>query len=398
MNVAEAVARMGSGPLTGDGLQQHMRPLFSRALAGGGIYLANHTLGRPLDRTFDDVAEGINAWAEQMRGAWEPWLAEEQRYRAAIAGLLGMARPDCVVPKASAGQALRTVLNTLPAGATVLTTREEFSSVSVVLAQYASLGRLRVRFASPEAGGRWTPNCILDELGRGEAVSLVVVSHVFYADGRVFDDLASVGHACRHRHGADLLVDAYHSVGVIPVSMEALGCGYLIGGCYKYLRGGPGAAFLAMSAERTDGVPHDSGWFAQEPGTDPWQEHGPALRKGGDGWLDGTPPVLPYYQARSGLALVQALGVERIRGYSLQQLQLLRALLAERGIASTGGDAGRGAFVTVAAAHPQTIVKELAAQGIVIDATQGRLRLCPDVLTTGEELARAAEALAKSLT
>jgi hypothetical protein len=34
----------------------------------------------------------------------------------------------------------------------------------------------------------------------------------------------------------------------------------------------------------------------------------------------------------------------------------------------------------------------------VIDATQGRLRLCPDVLTTGEELARAAEALAKSLT
>ena len=398
MDVAEAVARLGAGPLAEAGLQQHVRPLFSRALAGGDIYLANHTLGRPLDQTFDDVAEGMAAWAEQMRGAWEPWLAEEQRYRAAIAGLLGMARPDCVVPKASAGQALRTVLNTLPDGATVLTTCEEFSSVTVVLAQYASLGRIRVRFASPGPDRRWTPRCLQDELGRGEAVSLVVVSHVFYADGRVFESLPALAEVCRERYGTQLLVDAYHSLGVIPVNMEALGCDYLIGGCYKYLRGGPGAAFLAMSPERADGVPHDSGWFAQEPGPDPWQEHGPALRKGGDGWLDGTPAVLTYYQARSGIALVRALGVERLRTYSLHQLQSLRGLLAGRGIASGGGDAEHGAFLTVVSGNADAVIKKLAEQGIVIDATQGRLRLCPDALTTRDELVQASDALAESLT
>jgi kynureninase len=393
--VIEAVVRLGSGPLTEAGLQQHVRPLFSRALAGGGIYLANHTLGRPLDQTFADVAEGMADWAEQMRGAWEPWLAEEQRYRAAIAGLLGMARPDCVVPKTSAGQALRTVLNTLPDGATVLTTREEFSSVSVVLAQYVSLGRIRVRFAAPAPDGSWSPDCILDELGRGEAVSLVVVSHVFYASGRIFDGLPAVAHACRQRYGAELLIDAYHSLGVIPVSMEALGCDYLIGGCYKYLRGGPGAAFLAMAPERADDVPQDSGWFAQEPGTDPWKEHGPALRKGGDGWLDGTPAVLPYYQARSGLALVQALGVARLRVYSLQKLKRLQRLLAERGIASAGGDAEHGAFLTVAGEQAEAIVEKLAEQAIVIDAREGRVRICPDMLTTREELETVATALGK---
>jgi kynureninase len=267
--------------------------------------------------------------------------------------------------------------------------------VSVVLAQYVSLGRIRVRFAAPAPDGSWSPDCILDELGRGEAVSLVVVSHVFYASGRIFDGLPAVAHACRQRYGAELLIDAYHSLGVIPVSMEALGCDYLIGGCYKYLRGGPGAAFLAMAPERADDVPQDSGWFAQEPGTDPWKEHGPALRKGGDGWLDGTPAVLPYYQARSGLALVQALGVARLRVYSLQKLKRLQRLLAERGIASAGGDAEHGAFLTVAGEQAEAIVEKLAEQAIVIDAREGRVRICPDMLTTREELETVATALGK---
>ena len=394
VSIQEAVAQLGPGALTEQAIRRHVRPLFSRTLASSVKYLANHTLGRPLDQMEADVAEGARVWSESLRDAWTPWLAEEQAYRAALARLLGLERQDCVVPKVSAGQALRAVLNALPAGATVLTTHKEFASVAVVLAQYAAQGRLRVVFASPESDGA---ESMVEALRREPRVQLVVISQVFYADGKMFEQIQELASACRS-HYAELLVDCYHSLGVVPVDWKALGCDYLIGGCYKYLRGGPGAAFLALAPRAADGVPRDSGWFAQEPGPnayDPWRPGGPALRKGGDGWLDGTPPVLTYYQARSGLAFTRAIGVERLRAYSLAQLRHLRGLLAERGIASEGGDERRGAFLTIATEQAAEIVRNLAEQGIAVDARDGGLRVCPDLLTTRDELEQVAHAIAK---
>ncbi len=393
LEIGKAVEALGRGPLTEDGVAAVVRPLFSRTLARPGIYLANHMLGRPLDRVQADVAEGMQLWAEELRGAWDPWLAEEQRYRAAIASLVGVARPDCVIPKLSAGPALRTVLSGLPAGATVLTTRGEFAAVAVVLAQHAAQGRIQVCFAEPDAQGCWNASQVIDALRSASPVKLVVISHVFYADGQLLEGMPEIAAAC-HEQGAELLVDCYHSLGIVPFSMQELGCDYLIGGCYKYLRGGPGAAFLALAphvADRTDRQPHHSGWFALEPGTDPWQSGGPQLRPGGDGWLDGSPSTLTYYQVRSGLAFTQAMGVERLRAYSLEQLRFLRSELATRGIAGEGGDRGHGAYLTVAMPQAAEVVLRLAEQGIVLDQRNGRLRVCPDCLTTRAELVQVAE-------
>ena len=388
----QAMAGLGAGPLTEAAVRQWLRPLFSQTLAGGANYLVNHTLGRPLDRMSLDLAEGAAHWTLGLREAWAPWLAEEQAYRSALAGLLGLPRADCVVPKTSAGQALRAVLNTLPAGATVLTTRQEFASVSVVLAQYRALGRLRVVFA--EADGA----ALATAIRREPAARLVVVSQVFFADSAILPGLRELAADCR-TCGVELLVDCYHALGVLPADMQALGCDYVIGGCYKYLRGGPGAAFLALAPHVADGAvrPLDTGWFAQDPGSDAWAQQGPSLREGGDGWLNGTPPVLTYYQARSGLAFTRAVGVERLRAYSLEQLQLLQELLAERGIASVGGDAAHGAFLTVTTSRSGEIVQTLAEQGIVVDERDGRMRVCPDCLTTRAELEHVADAAAACL-
>ena len=403
MSLAEAVAGMGEGPLTEDGIRAHLRPLFSRTLASDSIYLANHTLGRPLDRMHEDVAEGAKVQSERMSEAWTLWLAEEQDYRAALATLLGLERADCVVPKNSAGQGLRAVLNTLPMGATVVTTEGEFHAVAVVLAQYAALGRLRVVRVGTDRERRRTAASVVDVLRREPTTRLVVVSHVFYRDGQVFDGLPALAAECRERD-ASLLVDCYHSLGAVPFTMAELGCDYLIGGCYKYLRGGPGAGFLAIAPQVfARGVrPLDVGWFAEDPeasapGSDAWRSGGPMLRSGGDGWLDGTPPILTYYQARSGLAFVRAVGVQRLREYSLAQLQYLQALLAGRGIESSGGDAGHGAFLMVSARNSvenaDRIVSRLASQGIVVDAREGRLRVCPDCLTSRAELETAMAAI-----
>jgi kynureninase len=402
MTIAAAVAKLGIGPLTEAAVSQHIRPLFSQTLARDRIYLANHTLGRPLDQMHADLSQGAQLWSDALRDAWEPWLAEEANYRSALAGMLGLERPDCLVPKVSAGGALRAVLNTLPQGATVVTTTGEFASVSVVLAQYAALGRLRVVLAAPAPEGTHTAESVNEAMRREPSLRLVVVSHVFYSDAQVFQNLATLAAACR-AHGAQLLVDCYHSFGVLPVDMPALGCDYLIGGCYKYLRGGPGAAFLALAPHVADGAlrPLDTGWFAQEAAagtnTGPRHEDGPALRAGGDAWLEGTPPVLTYYQARSGLAFTHAVGVERLRAYSLGQLQGLRALLGERGIATHGGDAAHGAFLTIATPDPAEVVRQLAQKRIAVDARDGQLRVCPDCLTTGDELEQFADAIASCL-
>ena len=103
--IAAALAMLPAGPLREDTLRQHMAPLFRRALAGTAdrAYLANHSLGRPLDVTEDDVREGLAAWYAQMGGAWTAWSGELGAYRARLARLLNAPRADCIVPKGSAG-------------------------------------------------------------------------------------------------------------------------------------------------------------------------------------------------------------------------------------------------------------------------------------------------------
>src|SRR6201982_723615 len=136
--IDEAVAQLGSGPLTEESVQRHIAPLFSRVLASDRIYLANHSLGRPLDAMAEDVREATSLWETKLGDAWDAWLVEQGAFRARAPQLLHAPRADCVVPKTSAGQGLRTVLNALPGTPRVLSTRGEFDSIDLLLKQYAS--------------------------------------------------------------------------------------------------------------------------------------------------------------------------------------------------------------------------------------------------------------------
>src|SRR5262245_33072821 len=92
-------------------LRQNIRPHFARVLERKEIYIANHSLGRPPDRAADDVRAALDAWYRDMDGAWEMWLQGRERFRSLTARLVGARRADCIVPKTSAGQGLRAVLN-----------------------------------------------------------------------------------------------------------------------------------------------------------------------------------------------------------------------------------------------------------------------------------------------
>ena len=390
--IAAAAAALGDRPLDEAGVRTHLAPLFTRTLARERVYLANHSLGRPLDAMQDDLVEAASAWYARMGDAWDAWADELAAHRARLARLLGARDPDCIVPKTSAGAGLRAVLNAADTRLRVTTTSGEFDSLDVILREYAHRGRIALDVVNAR-GRDIDERDLIASIERG--TDLVVVSQVMFRTGQAVTGLDAIV-ARAHARGARVLADVYHSLGVVPVDVAALGVDYAVGGSYKYLRGGPGACFLYVAPDRLDALPRtlDTGWFAKEAPFTYERPDPPRFAKGGDGWMESTPPIVTWYQARSGQAFTLAVGVERLRAYSLEMQRMLVEALRARGIDAIGGTENRGAFVVVHDANAIALADALDGRGIDVDARGDCLRLCPDVLTTRAELERAVEALA----
>jgi kynureninase len=397
MSIAESIGALGAGPLTEESLREHVFPLFSRALQRKEIYLANHSLGRPPDRMADDVRGALDAWYTDMDSAWGPWLAEMTSFRANIAKLIGCARSDAVVPKTAAGQGLRAVLNAITAPTIrVVATRGEFDSIDFILKTYEMRSKVDVRWVEP-VRAEGPPRIDIDDVifaAREHRPHLVIVSQVYFVTGQVLGGIEDLCAFARQRD-ALVMVDTYHSAGVIPVRFDAMGADFAIGGSYKYLRGGPGACWLAIHPKHLDDPRHelrtlDTGWFAKRDTFKYKRTAVPEFADGGDAWLESTPAVLPFYQAKAGLEFVLAIGVERLREYSLKQQAFLVKALESRGV-RTAKVEPRGAFVLVEDADAHARAERLRGAGLNVDARQGYVRLCPDVLTTEAEMARAGE-------
>jgi len=230
------------------------------------------------------VREATSLWETRLGDAWDAWLAEQGAFRARVAQLIHAPRVDCIVPKTSAGQSLRAVLNALPGTPRVLSTRGEFDSIDLLLKQYASLGRIEMHWVEADAEGLFTVPGIMRHLR--QEIDLVVISQVMFMNGQAVHNLEQLADAC-HSVGAKLLVDSYHAIGVFPVDVAAMRTDFAIGGSYKYLRGGPGACFLYLSPEiLASGLrPLDTGWFARKNTFGYERQDPPLLRAGGDAFL-----------------------------------------------------------------------------------------------------------------
>jgi kynureninase len=358
-----------------DWLRQHVWPRFSRALKRDDIYLANHSLGRPPDRAAVDVQRAMDAWFRDLDGAWDLWLATRDQWRALTANLVGAPRPDCIVPKTSAGQGLRAVLNSFTTRPRVLTTDAEFDSLDFILRVYREKGRIDLKVLP---FGSFRP----------EPCDLLVISTVAFRTGAVLPDVAGCIKEARSL-GAWVLLDVYHHAGVLPLDLAALDADFAVGGSYKYLRGGPGACWLYVHPRHHAFRTLDTGWFAKKEPFAYQRPDPPQFAEGGDGWLESTPPVLSSFQALAGLEITIELGVERLRAYNLEQKKHLAALLPD----ADGAAEDHGAFVTLVHPDATGLAQKLEAAKVKVDARGQYLRLCPDILNTRAELERAAATL-----
>jgi kynureninase len=365
-----------SSALVENWLRAAIWPRFSRVLAREEIYLANHSLGRPPDRMAEDVRGALDAWYRDLDAAWTLWLGAREKFRRLTAELVNAPRPDCIIPKTSAGQGLRAVLNALPGRPRVATSDGEFDSIDFILRVYREQRRIELKITPWE-----------DLSPRG--AQLVVLSSVMFRTGEVVKHLPRLIHEA-HAVGALVLLDVYHHAGALPLDLAALEADFAIGGSYKYLRGGPGACWLYARPGLVESMrTPDTGWFAKKDAFAYARPEPPEFGPGGDAWLESTPAALAPFQALAGLELVLELGVERLRDYSLQQKTRLCDLLPQA--AGVGKD--HGAFVTVQHRDAVRIAKEAEAKGIKVDARGEYLRICPDILNSAYDLERAARTL-----
>jgi kynureninase len=342
-------------------------------------YLISHSLGpMPLaaKERLDAYAEswmtrGIRAWGE---GWWDMSMTVGDR----IGRLIG-APPGSTVMHQNVTVASAVVLSCFPFTGErrrIVLGEGEFPSV---------------RYLHQSQAGRGAEVVVVDgEQALVEAIDertqLVLLSHVLFKTGRIQDVSPVISRA--HEVGAHVLLDAYQSVGTVPLDVQELGVDFAAGGSVKWLCGGPGAAWLYVRPDLSDHL---------EPTLVGWQGHAepfafePELRyaAGAARFLTGTPNVPALYAATAGYDIVEEVGIERIRVRSLELTDRLIGLLDELGYEIVGPREPevRGGTVVVRVPEFADVHAELQRRGILCDFRPDvGLRLGPHFFTTDDEV------------
>ena len=216
-----------------------------------------------------------------------------------------------------------------------------------------------------------------------ERTRLVCIPHATPGTGALVDLAAVVARA--RSVGALVAVDAFATVGAVPIDVTALDVDFLLGGSHKFLCG-MGAAFLYVKPALLPSLsPAATGWM----GTEDPLAFGDGLRhaSGTRRFLAGTPNVMGAFVSLPGLKMVTTLGLAAIRERSLVLTQrvITRAKEANLGVASPESPERRGAIASLSFPGDANVHKRLLAQSMV-SSYRGYLRVAPHFYSTDEEI------------
>ncbi|MCY4398912.1 MAG: kynureninase [Gemmatimonadetes bacterium] len=288
----------------------------------------------------------------------------------------------------------------------LVTTDGEFHTIRRQLDRIEAEGIEVVRVAAGDArSARSAGDAMAERVIRAvdDRTAAVLVSSVLFRDARIVDGLDRVATACA-RVGAELLVDAYHSLNAVPFSVVEMGLedAFVVGGGYKYCQLGEGNCFLRFPPDCTL-RPVVTGWFA---------EFGALAGAGGDGgvgygeghlrFAGSTYDPVSHYRAAAVFAFFreQELGVDLLRELSLAQIRRLAA-----GVDALDTDPAvlnrnravrlsrRGGFLAMDTPHAGEICCKLRGRGVYADFRGRVLRLGPAPYVTGEQLDEAVEVI-----
>jgi kynureninase len=365
------------------------------------VYLVNHSLGA-MPRTVHDKLQdyarrwgelGVRAWEEE--GWWESPLTVGD-----LVGSLMNAPPGTVAMHQNVSVIESIVASALDFSGKrnkVVYSDQNFPTVMYVWEGMRRHGARIHTVASPDGIGVPT-EAMLEAID--ERTMIVPISHVLFKSSYC-QDVAAICKRAREV-GALVLLDAYQSLGTVPIDVQALGVDMVCGGSVKWLCGGSGAAYLYVRSGLMEKFePLITGWAAH---ADPFAfEMGAQRYRVGGAWrlLNGSPAVPALLAATAGHEIIKEVGIDTIRKHSVRLTEGLRENMLERGfrVPSPSDPAQRGGTLTIGLSDDEVgpaFVEALSERLILVDHRPGAgIRVSPHFYTRVEEMEEFAEVMSE---
>ncbi len=332
---------------------------------------------RGLQRCFADAAEHVDdKWARAEERA--------ERVRRGFARLLDDPDGDYALGASTHDLVVR-LLSALPLRARprIVTTDGEFHSLRRQLARLEEERVEVVRVpAHPAADVGERLAAAVDD-----RTAAVMASCVFFASAHLAGPLRPAADACA-RHGAVLLVDAYHALDVVPYSLreQGLGDAFVVGGGYKYCQLGEGNGFLRVPPGCSL-RPVVTGWFAEFGELQAPASPGAVRYPAGPGRFAGsTYDPVSHYRAAEVFAFFERQGLTPalLRQVSQHQIARLARGFDALDLPPAVIDRDRtvplsrlGGFLALRAPAAGALSRALRERGVHTDARGEVLRLGP---------------------
>ena len=366
---------------------RHRFPVFEER-----VYINSCSQGALSDSVRNAYRRYLDDW--DLYGApWEYWVGQLEAARSAVAGLIDADEDEvAVTTSVSAGvSALASGLRFPGERDKVVLSNFEFPTIGQIWHAQERRG-VRVEHVPAEADG--TIPLERFEEAIDEQTALVAVTHVCFRNGSRLDveGVARIAHEA----GALVLVDAYQTVGSLPVDAQSLGCDFLVAGVLKYLLGSAGLAFLFCRRELVQTLePTATGWFADR---DIFEmdihdySPSPTARR----FEAGTPSVPPIYAAVAGIELMQEIGIAETEQHVRELNGLLHDGLEELGatVITSREPERSGALLCVRSSDVDALVTALDAEGIVTSSRDDNLRVSAHCYNTAEDVQALMDVLA----
>ena len=361
---------------------RHRFPIFEHR-----VYINSCSQGALSNAVRDAYEQYLSDWDE--KGApWEYWVERQEAARASFADLINAVPEEVAVTTSlSAGVASLASGLRFARRSKVVLTDWEFPTIGQIWHAQEARGA-RVAHVKEAADG--TLPLEQFDAAIDEDTLLVSITHVCYRNGAMVDVRDVVDLA--HERGAYVLLDAFQSVGSLPVDVKELNVDFLGAGVLKYLLGSAGLGFLYARSDVVEKVwPTATGWFADEDifAMD-HTDYSPARTAAR--FQSGTPPVPSIYAGIAGMELMKEIGVAETR----EHVNDLNAYLIE-GLddldAKVVTPAQRGALICVKATDAKGLVAALGGDAIVTSERDSNLRISAHAYNTREDVDAVLESL-----
>ena len=350
------------------------RDLFS--LPSGIIYLDGNSLGPLLHGVRQRLLTTIEMeWGRDLIASWNSnhWMEMPVSVGEKIAPLLGAESGQVLCTdnvSTNLFKLLATALKLQPGRRSVLSTTESFpTDLYVIQGMQRLLGRIKCELTLVDT------DKLLESID--ESTNLLVLSHVNFRTGALHDIDQIVKKV--HEHGAMLLVDVSHSVGVVPLEFDNLKVDFAVGCGYKFLNGGPGApAFIYINKRHQNKVEQPlSGWMGHSSPFEFGLDYLPA--KGIARYQSGTPGILGMAAMDAAMAIWPEIEISQVREKSIGLTSLFIELVAESAALSSMDVVSpleaeqRSSQVSLAHDQAYAIVQALIEKGVVCDYREPNL-------------------------